>query len=181
MLAETKTAREPGRILIQKDMEALFTRIGPLTETSMAFDRLKRQIGFAFVTFKTAEHETNAISALNGTSLQGRKLHLLPSIAREPSRASLQRDATVEETPRRSGQSQHQATLAEIETTQEPDSILVRNLDCPTSKKDIEVLFAKFGPITVNKMPTNNRRQTEIAFVTLGTAEQAVTTISALN
>ena len=91
MLAETKTARVPGRILIRnlshrtakKDIETLFTRIGPLTETSMAVNRLKRQIGFAFMTFKTAEHATNAISALNGTSLQGRKLHLLPSIAKE--------------------------------------------------------------------------------------------------
>ena len=112
MLAETKTAREPGRIFIRnlshrtakKDIEALFTRIGQITKTSMAVDRLKRRMRFAFVTFKTAEHATNAISALNGTSLQGWKLHLLPSIAKEPPRVSLQKDPTAGETLRRSGQ-----------------------------------------------------------------------------
>ena len=91
--------------------------MGPLTETTMAVDRLKRQRGLAFVTFKTAEHATNAISALSGTSLQGRNLHRLPFIAKEPLRASLQRDATAGETPRRSGQKQHKAKLAEIKTT----------------------------------------------------------------
>ena len=36
----------------------------------MAVVRLKRQMGFAFVTFKTAEHAANAMSSLNGTSLR---------------------------------------------------------------------------------------------------------------
>ena len=37
----------------------------------MAVVRLKRQMGFSFVTFKTAEHAANAISALTITSLRG--------------------------------------------------------------------------------------------------------------
>ena len=100
---------------------------------------------------------------------------------KEPPRASLQRVATAGERPRRSGQSQHEATLAEIETTRGPGRILARNLDRPTSKKDIEALFAKFGPLTENKMPTNKKRQTGIAFVIFKTAEHAATAISALN
>ena len=195
-MTETKTATiprtsraEPCRIFVRNlshrtakmDIEALFTRIGPLTETSMAVNGLKRQMGFAFVTFKMAEHATNAISALNGTSFQGREFHLLPSIAKEPPRPSLQRDATAGETSRRSGQSQHGATLAKIKMTREPGRIFGHNLGLSTSKKDIKALFAKFGPITKNKMHTNYRRQTRIAFVTLGTAEQAETAISALN
>ena len=136
-MTETKTAIIPGKIFVRnlshltakKDIKALFARIGPLTETKMSVDKLKRQLGFVFVTFKTAEHATNAISTLNGTSLQGWKLHLLPFIAKEPPRASLKRDATAGETPRRSGHLQHKATLAEMETTQEPGRILVLNLD----------------------------------------------------
>ena len=165
-MTETKTAMIPGKIFVKnfshqtakKDIKVLFARIGPLTETIMVVDKLKRQRGFACVTFKTIEHATSAISALNGTSLHCRKLHLLPFIAKEPLRASLQRDATAGRTPRRIGQSQHEATLAEIKTTRKPGRILVRNLDRTTSKNDIEAIFVKLGPLTENKMPINNKR-----------------------
>ena len=136
-MTETKMAIIPGKIFVRnlshqtakKDIEAMFARIGPLTKTKVAVEKLKRQLGFAFVTFQTAEHATNAISTLNGTSLQGWKLHLLPFIAKEPPRESLQRDATTGETPRRSGHRQHKAMLAKMETTQEPGRILVLSLD----------------------------------------------------
>ena len=160
MLAETETAREPGRILIRnldlsaskKDIEALFTKFGPLTENKMPTDRLKRHTGFAFATFKTAEQAATAISALKGTRFQGRILHLTPTEAENHPRGGLQRDATAEETPRRSGQSQgdtkgeisgpwshNEAMLAETKTTGESGRTLGRNPSHSATDKNIGV------------------------------------------
>ena len=77
----------PGRIFVRnlsyltakKDIEALFAKFGPLTENKMPTDRLKRQMGMAFATIKTAGHAATVISAQNGTRFQGRMLHLNPT------------------------------------------------------------------------------------------------------
>ena len=100
---------ETKRILVRnignsakRDIETLFARFGPLTEIKMPINRLtKRQVGFAFVTFKMAKHAATATFTLNGKGFQGRTLELTPN-AREVSRVGSQRDATTEGLPRRS-------------------------------------------------------------------------------
>ena len=83
----------------------------------------------------------------------------------------IQWDTTTEGTPRRS----HHGTIqAKTKTAREPGRILIRKLDLSTSKKNIMALFAKFGPLTDNNMPTNRlTKNTGLAFVTFKTAEQA--------
>ena len=91
------------------------------------------------MTFKTAEQAATAIFALNGTRFQGRMLHLTPAEAENHPRGGLQRDATAEETLRRSGQCQgytkgdisgprshNEAMLAETKTTGESGRTLGR-------------------------------------------------------
>ena len=82
-LAETETIGESGRIFVrnlsysttEEDIEELFVKFGPLTETSLPIDRLTRkQKGFAFVTFMMPEHAVAAFSALDGTSFQVREV-----------------------------------------------------------------------------------------------------------
>ena len=66
-MAETNTVRERNRILVknighsaQKDINAWFARLGPITETKMLFDRMtRRQTGFVFVTLTTAKNTGN--------------------------------------------------------------------------------------------------------------------------
>ena len=75
---------ETKRILVRnignsakRDIETLFARFGPLTEIKIPINRLtKRQVGFAFVTFKMAKHAATATSTLNGKGFQGRTLEL---------------------------------------------------------------------------------------------------------
>jgi len=90
-LAGVETIGESGRIFVrnlpytatEEDIIDLFTKFGPLTETSVPVDRLTRKYkGFAFVTFMMPEHAVAAFSALDGTSLMGRLLHLIPSKAK---------------------------------------------------------------------------------------------------
>ena len=52
--------------------------------------------------------------------------------------------------------------LAKPETTRGPGRILLRNLDHSTSKKDIEALFTKFGPLTESKMQPDRLKRLRI-------------------
>ena len=161
-MADTKTVGEPNRILIRnighpatKDIEALFARFGPITNTKMPVDRLTgRHMGSAFMTLTTAENAATAISTLNGTSFKGRTLHLTHARAEWPRPKPMA----------------------------EPGRIFVRNIGNST-KKDIEALFARFGALTESKMPVDRptKRQTGIAFVTFTTAKHAATSTSTLN
>eukprot|EP00090_Calanus_glacialis_P001961 TRINITY_DN11462_c0_g1_i3.p1 TRINITY_DN11462_c0_g1~~TRINITY_DN11462_c0_g1_i3.p1 ORF type:complete len:820 (-),score=288.95 TRINITY_DN11462_c0_g1_i3:42-2501(-) len=90
-LAEVETVGESGRIFVrnlsytatEEDISDMFTKFGPLTETSVPVDRLTRKYkGFAFVTFMMPEHAVAAFSALDGTSFMGRLLHLIPAKAK---------------------------------------------------------------------------------------------------
>jgi len=89
-LANTETIGESGRIFVRNlpygltedDLSELFSKYGPLTETNVPVDRLTRKTkGFAFITFMMPEHAVSAFSALDGTTVQGRLLHLLPAKA----------------------------------------------------------------------------------------------------
>ena len=86
------------------------------------------------------------------TDLQGRKLHLLPFIAREPPWASLQRGAIAEEMLRRVGQSQgdskaeppwsksqQEATLTGTKATGEQEMNSNKNRSHPDTEENVKV------------------------------------------
>ena len=91
-LAGAETVGESGRIFVrnltysvtEEDLRELFASFGPLTEVNLPIDRLtRRSKGFAFVTFMMPEHAVAAFSQLDGTTFQGRLLHLIPGKVKE--------------------------------------------------------------------------------------------------
>uniref|UniRef100_A0A8C4QD01 RNA binding motif protein 19 n=1 Tax=Eptatretus burgeri TaxID=7764 RepID=A0A8C4QD01_EPTBU len=79
---------DSGRIFVRNlsysttetDLDELFCTIGPLAEVKYPVDPFtKKPKGFAFVTFVFPEHAVKACSKLDGSILQGRLLHILPS------------------------------------------------------------------------------------------------------
>lgn len=89
---------ESGRIFIrnlaysltEEEIQNLFTKFGPLAEVILPIDRISRQLkGYGIVTFVMPEHALNAYTALDGTILHGRMLHLLPARAKEGLEESL--------------------------------------------------------------------------------------------
>ncbi|XP_071789462.1 probable RNA-binding protein 19 [Asterias amurensis] len=78
---------ETGRLFVRNlpyichedELEQLFSRYGPLTEVNLPIDSLTKKIkGFAFITFMMPEHAVKAFTELDGTTFQGRLLHILP-------------------------------------------------------------------------------------------------------
>jgi len=91
-LSGAETVGESGRIFVRNltysvtedDLRELFATFGPLTEVNLPIDRLtRRSKGFAFVTFMMPEHAVAAFSQLDGTTFQGRLLHLIPGKVKE--------------------------------------------------------------------------------------------------
>ena len=91
-LEGVETVGESGRIFIRNlpytatedEITELFSKYGPLTETTVPVDRNTRKYkGFAFVTFMMPEHAVTAFSALDGSTFMGRLLHLLPAKPRD--------------------------------------------------------------------------------------------------
>jgi multiple RNA-binding domain-containing protein 1 len=89
---ETEGVEETGRIFVrnlsytavEEDLRTEFEKFGPVTEVHLPVDRITRQSkGFAFVSFLLPEHAAKAFEALDGTTFQGRMLHLLPSKAKD--------------------------------------------------------------------------------------------------
>lgn len=59
----------------QNDLQDAFAAHGTVLETNLMMDRdTGRPRGFGFVTMSTAEEAQNAISALNGSQVDGRSL-----------------------------------------------------------------------------------------------------------
>ncbi|XP_075686282.1 putative RNA-binding protein 19 [Rhinoderma darwinii] len=64
----------------EADLEALFSKYGPLSEIHFPIDKLtKKPKGFAFVTYLITEHAVKAYAEVDGHIFQGRMLHVLPS------------------------------------------------------------------------------------------------------
>ena len=58
----------------------LFKEFGPLTEVNLPIDKITKQSkGFAFITFVIPENAVQAFTKLDGTTFQGRLLHLIPA------------------------------------------------------------------------------------------------------
>eukprot|EP00095_Tigriopus_kingsejongensis_P007108 maker-scaffold130_size324016-snap-gene-2.23 protein:Tk07108 transcript:maker-scaffold130_size324016-snap-gene-2.23-mRNA-1 annotation:"rna-binding protein 19" len=90
-LVGEETVAESGRLFLRNlsygvteaDLETLFQPFGALAEVNLPLDRVTRQPkGFAFLTYVIPENATQALAALDGTSFQGRLLHLLPGKAK---------------------------------------------------------------------------------------------------
>ena len=86
-----ETVAESGRLFVRNlsyeatedDLTALFSAFGPLAEVTLPVDRLTKKIkGFAFITYVMPENAVEAFGKLDGTSFQGRQLHLLPGKAK---------------------------------------------------------------------------------------------------
>lgn len=78
---------ESGRIFVRNlaytttedDLRSLFVTYGPLAEVNLPVDKISRKPkGFGTVEFMMPEHAARAHSELDGTSLNGRMLHILP-------------------------------------------------------------------------------------------------------
>ena len=85
---KTETVGESGRIFVRNlsytatedGLTELFQTFGPLSEVNVPVDKMTRKIkGFAFVTFMMPEHAVKAFADLDGTTYQGRLLHLIPA------------------------------------------------------------------------------------------------------
>lgn len=83
---------ESGRIFFrnlsytvnEEQLQELFEKYGPVTEISLPIDPVTRKIkGFGTVTFVMPEHAVLAFSELDGTTFQGRLLHLIPGKSKE--------------------------------------------------------------------------------------------------
>ena len=86
-LVGEETVGESGRLFLRNlsysvtedELRELFEKYGPLTEVNLPVDRMtRRSKGFAFITFMMPEHAVQAFTELDGSSYQGRLLHLIP-------------------------------------------------------------------------------------------------------
>uniref|UniRef100_A0A8C5SLD5 RNA binding motif protein 19 n=1 Tax=Laticauda laticaudata TaxID=8630 RepID=A0A8C5SLD5_LATLA len=85
---EEEDLSESGRLFVrnlpytctEEEIEALFSKYGPLSEIHFPIDSLtKRPKGFAFVTYMFPEQAVKAFAEVDGQVFQGRMLHVLPS------------------------------------------------------------------------------------------------------
>ncbi|KAM4052892.1 putative RNA-binding protein 19 isoform 2-T2 [Anomaloglossus baeobatrachus] len=68
----------------EEDLEALFSKFGPLSEIHFPIDKLtKKPKGFAFITYLITEHAVKAYAEVDGHIFQGRMLHVLPSTVKK--------------------------------------------------------------------------------------------------
>lgn len=83
---------ESGRIFFrnlsytvnEEQLQELFEKYGPVTDISLPIDPITRKIkGFGTVTFVMPEHAVKAFSELDGSTFQGRLLHLIPGKSRD--------------------------------------------------------------------------------------------------
>ncbi|CAG0886320.1 unnamed protein product [Cyprideis torosa] len=104
LLKTTEAIGESGRIFVrnlsyetnEEEIEELFSKYGTLTETLLPINKETRKpMGIAFVTFMFPEQAEKAYQELDGTSFQGRLLHLLPS---KPPKRSEVAEGTAEST-----------------------------------------------------------------------------------
>lgn len=83
-----ETVAESGRIFMrnlpytvtEEELQNLFSKYGPVTELHLPIDSFTKKLkGIGFVTFMFPEHAVQAFSELDGSSIQGRLLHLIPA------------------------------------------------------------------------------------------------------
>ena len=86
-MKDEESIAESGRLFVRNlpytaqedELEELFKPFGPLAEVNLPIDKDTRKIkGFAFITYVIPENAVQAYSNLDGTTFQGRLLHLIP-------------------------------------------------------------------------------------------------------
>ncbi|XP_065364792.1 probable RNA-binding protein 19 [Calliphora vicina] len=86
-LSNEEDISESGKIFFRNlayattedDLQKLFEQFGPVAEINLPVDTVTRKIkGFGTVTFLMPEHAVQAFNQLDGTTFQGRLLHLIP-------------------------------------------------------------------------------------------------------
>lgn len=91
-LKDEEDISESGRIFFRNlsytttedQLQTLFEKYGPVTEISLPIDPVTRKIkGFGTVTFVMPEHAVRAFSELDGSTFQGRLLHLIPGKSKD--------------------------------------------------------------------------------------------------
>lgn len=61
--------------ITSEDLKTTFSAFGPVTYAHVVFDReTKRSKGYGYVEMEETDHAINAINALNGMEINGRKL-----------------------------------------------------------------------------------------------------------
>ncbi|GAA5840354.1 hypothetical protein JCM11251_006703 [Rhodosporidiobolus azoricus] len=102
----------------REELDELFSRFGPLEQVHLPLDRsTQAPKGLAYITFRQASDAVSAQAALDGTSFQGRLLHLLPAAGRAAVKAQDRPGATslkeerLEERKKGSGQAFKWGTL----------------------------------------------------------------------
>ncbi len=81
---------DTGRLFIRNipfsvtedELKELFAAYGPITEVHLPLDSDRNRKGFGFIQFMLPEHALQAKAVLDGTSFQGRLLHII--IAKKP-------------------------------------------------------------------------------------------------
>lgn len=77
----------------ENDLQDAFAAHGTVTEADLVMDRItNRPRGFAFVTMSTGEEAEKAITALNGTDLDGRSITVNVAKPREERPAGRRRE-----------------------------------------------------------------------------------------
>jgi multiple RNA-binding domain-containing protein 1 len=93
---------EEGRLFIRNlpysvsedEVTELFSKFGPLSHVHLPLNEDKRGKGYGFVQFMIPEHSENAMTSLDGTSFQGRLLHIIRAKAQQ-SHAAAEENATT--------------------------------------------------------------------------------------
>ncbi|KAG8812767.1 Multiple RNA-binding domain-containing protein 1 [Serendipita sp. 399] len=68
----------------EQELSAHFTRFGDIEQVHLPVDANSNPKGFGYVRFKDPAHALDAYEALDKTSFQGRLLHILPGVDRQP-------------------------------------------------------------------------------------------------
>ena len=88
---------ETGRLYVRNlsydctedDLKEFFEEIGLVTESTLITDRVTdKNIGTVYITYANSQHALLALEQLDGTSFQGRMIHILPSLPRDEEKAN---------------------------------------------------------------------------------------------
>ena len=80
----------------EDDLQKLFEEYGPVAEIHLPVDNITRKIkGFGTVTFMMPEHAVKAFNKLDGTTFNGRLLHLIPGKSGKDDKEEDENDASL--------------------------------------------------------------------------------------
>ncbi len=81
----------------EEEVKEIFMAYGTIIECHIPIDDTNRNKGYAFIKFTTSTSATNARTQLDGSSFQGRLIHVLPARPERDNVTTLTNDADIEE------------------------------------------------------------------------------------